>query len=285
MSVQERSVEGPESAIGRSKTAEDILSVMPARHLASTFDRDEGVIQEGVALPPGWHWLYFLDAPPSGVLGHDGRTIPNGFLPETGLPRRMWAGGSFTFHRDLLLGGEAVCRTTIENVARKEGRSGSLAFITTEHCVSQGGSEALVETRDLVFRAAPRPGETPKRLEPPTKAAWRREITPDPVLLFRFSALTFNAHRIHYDIDYCRTEEGYPNLVVHGPMLALLLLDLAERELPGRRFRQFRYRGVSPLFVPDRFTVCGCADRDDHALLWVEGPDGALAMTAELDLA
>ncbi|MBT6512134.1 MAG: acyl-CoA dehydrogenase [Rhodospirillaceae bacterium] len=285
MSVQERSVETPESAIGRQIIGEDILSVMPARHLAATFDRDEGGMLDGAALPPGWHWLYFLDAPPSDVLGHDGRTVPSGFLPETGLPRRMWAGGSVTFQQDLTLGGDAECRTTIENITRKEGRSGALAFITTEHRISQGGNEALVETRDLVFREAPRPGETPKHFDPPAKAVWRREITPDPVLLFRFSALTFNAHRIHYDIDYCRTEEGYPNLVVHGPMLALLLLDLAERELPGRRFRQFRYRGVSPLFVPDRFAVCGCTDRDDHALLWIEGPGGGLAMTAELDLA
>ncbi|MBC6441470.1 MAG: MaoC family dehydratase N-terminal domain-containing protein [Rhodospirillales bacterium] len=275
----------PEDAIGRSKSSSDRINAISARHLAATFDRDEQVMQDGNPLPPGWHWLYFLDAPPSAMIGADGRTVPGGFLPETGLPRRMWAGGSFTFERPITLGSNVSCEVTIADVARKEGRSGKLAFITTEHRISQGGATALVETRDLVFRAAPKPGETARRVDPPATALWHRETRPDAVLLFRFSALTFNAHRIHYDIDYCRDEEGYPGLVVHGPMLALLLLDLAECELGGRTFRRFRYRALAPLFVPDPFFVCGCPDGDDKALLWIESQDGAMTMSAELELA
>jgi len=272
-------------AVGRRKDAVDVLASRQARHLAQTFDRDPAGLEDDGVLPPGWHWLYFLDAPPTGVLGEDGRTVPGGFLPETGLPRRMWASGSFRFEDDLRLGRPATCTTTIAEVAHKTGRSGKLCFITTEHRVAQDDRDAIVETRNLVFREAPRPGEAARRVDPPGEAVWRREITPDAVLLFRFSALTFNAHRIHYDIDYCRDVEGYPGLVVHGPMLALLLLDLAERMMPGRRFRRFDYRAVAPLFTPDRFSICGRPDGDDRALLWIEGPDGALATTAELALA
>lgn len=287
MTVRETTAPGPEEAIGRRMETTDVLGLAPARHLAAAFDRDSGALADGARLPHGWHWLYFLDAPPSSAIGADGRTVSNGFLPDTGLPRRMWAGGSFGFQRDLVFGRAARSEVVISDAVRKRGRSGKLAFVTTEHRIGQDGATALVETRNLVFREAPRPGETEtaRRIDPPKAPAWRRTVDPDPVLLFRFSALTFNAHRIHYDIDYCRDEEGYPGLVVHGPMMALLLLDLAERELGARTFRRFRYRGVAPLFAPERFHVCGAPENDERALFWIEGADGALAMSAELDLA
>ena len=285
MTVRETGAPAPEEAVGRRMETADVLAPAPARRLAATFDRDPDALADGARLPHGWHWLYFLDAPRGAAVGADGRTVSNGFLPETGLPRRMWAGGSFRFDRDLVLGRAARAEVAISDVARKEGRSGKLAFVTTEHRLEQDGAMALVETRDLVFREAPRPGETVRRADPPAAPAWRRTVEPDPVLLFRFSALTFNAHRIHYDIDYCRDVEGYPGLVVHGPMLALLLLDLAERELGARTFRRFRYRAVAPLFAPDRFHVCGAPEGAGRALFWIESADGALAMSAELDLA
>jgi len=270
---------GPEAAIGRSKEERDLIALAPARRLAATFDRDEGVVAEQGPLPPGWHWLYFLDAPPSADLGSDGRTVPQGFLPDTGQPRRMWAGGSFVFHAPLRIGAAADCVTTIADVRRKEGRSGTLVFITTEHRVSQDGRLAVEERRNLVFRAPPRPDEAPRSEAAPEGAAWRRMLRPDPVLLFRFSALTFNAHRIHYDAAYCREEEGYPGLVVHGPMLALLLLDLVGREMPGRTVRRFDYRAVAPLFAGAPLAVCG-KPIAGGAELWIEGETGALATAA-----
>lgn len=282
MSGAESQVLLPESAIGRSQSVDDLLNVTSARHLAATFDRDDAALVSGSALPPGWQWLYFLDAPQSAVIGHDGRTVPGGFLPETGLPRRMWAGGTFQFHDALRMGEPANCETVITDVARKQGHSGELAFITTEHRVGQNGVRAVTETRNLVFREAPKPGETSRREEPQHKAQWRRKIKPDAVLLFRFSALTFNGHRIHYDIDYCREEEGYPGLVVHGPMLALMLLDLAEREMPGKTISSFQYRAVSPLFTPDSFAVCGLPTSDQTAALWTENSEGGLSTTAEV---
>jgi 3-methylfumaryl-CoA hydratase len=282
MSAMESQPLSPESAVGRSRDVDDLISLTPARYLAATFNRDSADLAEGRPLPPGWHWLYFLDAPSSAVIGEDGRTVPGGFLPETGLPRRMWAGGSFVFHEPLVLGRPATCRTVITDVARKQGRSGDLAFITTEHTISQCGVKAATETRNLVFRDAPKPDEQPRR-EPATgQAKWCREIVPDPVLLFRFSALTFNGHRIHYDIDYCREQEGYPGLVVHGPMLALMLLDLVAREAPERSIAAFRYRAVAPVFSPDRFSVCGAPGGDNKAELWVADSSGHLATTAEI---
>ncbi len=281
MTEGESSAPLPESHIGRTLQVDDTLSLTPARHLAATFDRDGSDLRDGASLPPGWHWLYFLDVPPSSVIGEDGRTVPGGFLPETGLPRRMWAGGAFEFHEPLRLGEVAASETVIKDVSRKQGRSGELAFITTEHRISQGGTRAVTETRNLVFRAAPRPDETARQESAPTKATWRREITPDAVLLFRFSALTFNGHRIHFDIDYCRQEEGYPGLVVHGPMLALMLLDLVERKMPDRTVTSFRYRAVAPVFTPESISVCGTLDVVDQASLWVANGSGNLAMTAQ----
>lgn len=272
------------SAMGRTREESDLVALAPARRLAATFDRTPDMLAEGETLPPGWHWLYFLDAPPTAELGSDGRTTPHGFLPDTGLPRRMWAGGSFVFHRPLRIGEAADSVTTIADVRRKEGRSGALVFITTDHRISQQGRLAIEERRNLVFRAPPQPGEKPRREALPSDSAWRRELVPDPVLLFRFSALTFNAHRIHYDARYCREEEGYPGLVVHGPMLALLLLDLVGRTCPERTVARFEYRAVAPLFAGARLAVCG-RPADRGAELWIEGPDETLATTGTVTFA
>ncbi len=271
-------------AVGRQRSSDEVLAVHPARRLAATFEREIGPLEAGSPLPPGWTLLYFLDAPPTSVIGRDGRTFPGDFIPDTGLPRRMWAGGSFTFTGELILGRPATSTVTIRDVARKEGRSGALCFITTEHRVEQDGRTAVVEMRDLVFREAADARAAPRPMEPPGPAAWRRSVAADPVLLFRFSALTFNAHRIHYDIEYCRSEEGYPDLVVHGPMQALLLLDLAERKRPGCRIRHFRYRGKAPVFAPGPFSVCGAPEDNGRLRLWIEDERGGLATTAELEL-
>jgi len=267
---------GLEAAIGRVRSAADRIERRAALLLAATLDRDDAALREGAPLPPGWHWLYFLDAPLTGQLGEDGRTVPGGFLPDTGLPRRMWAGGTIDFDAPLPLGSEATCEARIDNIEAKQGRSGPLVFVTTRHVISSGGRRAVEERRDLVFRGLPGEDEPQRREQAPGCGTWRRVVTPDPVLLFRFSALTFNAHRIHYDVDYCRAVEGYPTLVVHGPLLALLMLDLVARERPDGVVRSFAYRVLAPLYSGSPFAVCGC-EREGGAELWVEGPDGTLA--------
>ncbi|MDA0219352.1 MAG: MaoC family dehydratase N-terminal domain-containing protein [Proteobacteria bacterium] len=278
--VDVTSIEALRQSVGKCQEACDPIALAPARHLAATFDRGDADLVEGGALPPGWHWLYFLDAPATALLGPDGRTVPQGFLPDTGLPRRMWASGSFVFHGALRLGGQARSTMTIADITQKQGRSGALVFITTQHLVHQDDRLVVEEQRNLVFREAEQPGETPRHDEAPRDGTWQRTVMPDPVLLFRFSALTFNAHRIHYDSTYCREVEGYPGLVVHGPMLALLMLDLLGRECPGRAVRRFDYRAASPLFAGEPFTVAGRESAEGAAELWVAGSRGQLATAA-----
>ena len=276
---------GPCDSVGRTRESDDVLGVSAARCLAATFDRNDASITSGARLPCGWTLLYFLDCPPTSRVGEDGRTTPGAFIPDTGLPRRMWAGGSFTFERDLVLGRPARQTVTITGIDRKRGRSGDLCFVTTEHRVSQDGEDAVIEVRNLVFRDAPAASGEPPRVAPPTDATLQRRVVADPVLLFRFSALTFNAHRIHYDVDYCRNKEAYRDLVVHGPMQALLLLDLTERAWPERRIRHFRYRGVAPLFAPDPFLVCGKPEPGGHLTLWIEDSAKGLTTSATLEFA
>ncbi len=272
-------------AIGKTRESVDVLGVTPARHLAATFDRDDADLASGGRLPCGWTLLYFLDSPPTSRMGPDGRTTPGEFLPDTGLSRRMWAGGSFTFERDLVLGRPARQTVTMTGVERKKGRSGNLCFVTTEHRTAQDGEDAVIEVRHLVFRDALGAHGEARRVAPPQGAAWQRSVVADPVLLFRFSALTFNAHRIHYDVEYCRRVEAYPDLLVHGPMQALLLLDLAERTCPERRIRHFRYRGMAPLFAPHPFLVRGKPETGGGLALWIEDSSGGLTTSAELEFA
>ncbi len=263
----------------------EYLSVEPVSRMAATLDRPDDNRNLLKELPLGWHWLYFLESPPTSLVGDDGRTVPGGFLPDTGLPRRMWAGGSIEFTGKVALEQEATCTTTIRSIVPKSGRTGKLVFVSTEHRLFQGNpSPVVIETRDLVFREAPRAGEKPRLVEPPTDATWRREVSPDPVMLFRFSALTFNAHRIHYDVDYCRNVEGYPDLVVHGPMIALLLLDLVERMAPDQMIQRFRYRNVSPLFAHHPFAICGTPRENNRVTLWAENHAGGVATEGEVEL-
>jgi 3-methylfumaryl-CoA hydratase len=229
--------------------------------------------------------MYFLDAPPTAAVGRDGRTVADGLLPETGLPRRMWAGGELICHRPLVLGATAKSEVRIAAIEEKEGGSGRLTFLDLRFVLSDHDGPAVEEHRDIVMREAPAPGETPRRRDPPTGAQWRREMTPNHLMLFRFSALTFNGHRIHYDADYVRQVEGYPDLLVHGPLLALLLLDLVRCSIPEAAVRRFRYRAVAPLFVSRPLALCGKTAGTGRAELWGEGDDGRLATWAEVELA
>jgi 3-methylfumaryl-CoA hydratase len=267
--------------IGRSQTATDVVTVTPARALAATLDLAR-TFDEGDALPPPWHWQYFLTMSPMAEAGPDGHPKRGGFLPPVPLPRRMWAGSRMEFHRPLRIG-EAITRVSrIADVALKEGRSGTLVFVKLRHEIAGPQGPALVDEHDIVYRDLPKPDDpAPAPRSAPPHSAWRREIRPDPVLLFRYSALTYNSHRIHYDHPYVTKVEGYPGLVVHGPLLATLLLDLLVQAVPRASVTHFEFRAVRPVFDVAPFFVCGQPAADGtSAQLWIAGSDGFLCMDA-----
>ncbi len=269
--------------IGRQEVLHDTITAFPVAALAATLDRDDAEPLAGDALPPLWHWLYFLPRARQSQLGPDGHPARGGFLPPVKLPRRMWAGGRLEFPGTLRVG-DAVTRTsTVADVSRKEGRTGPLVFVLVRHEIAGPEGVAVTEEHDIVYRGLPGPGEpTPAPRLAPEATAWRRDIVPDEVLLFRYSALTFNGHRIHYDRRYVTQQEGYPGLIVHGPLLATLLVDLLRRNT-DRRLAGFRFRAASPVFDTAPFAVCGRPE-GGRVTLWARKADGTLAMDAEASL-
>ena len=270
--------------IGRQEVLHDSIAAFPVAALAATLDRDEADPRPGDVLPPLWHWLYFLPRARQSDLGPDGHPRRGGFLPPVDLPRRMWAGGRLSFPGVLRLGDQVTRTSTVADVSMKEGRSGPLVFVLVRHQIAGPDGVAVTEEHDIVYRGLPGPDEAPIVPRPaPEGEAWRRDIVPDEVLLFRYSALTFNGHRIHYDRRYVTQDEGYPGLIVHGPLLATLLADLVRRNT-DRRLAGFRFRALSPVFDASPFAACGRAE-GDRVVLWVRRADGALAMEAEAALA
>lgn len=267
--------------IGREEARVETLAPEPAQTLAATLDRDE-TYAVGAALPPLWHWLHFLPRAPMREIGPDGHPKRGGFLPPVPLERRMWAGSRIEFLSPLIIGKTIEKRSRIQSVEHKAGRGGDLVFVSVEHAYSAGGEAWIREEQDIVYRAMPEPGAPLPSPQPaPQDAGFSREITPDPVLLFRYSALTFNGHRIHYDAPYAREVEGYPGLVVHGPLIATLLLDLLRREKPQARVTHFAFRALSPLFHTAPFRVNGAFSAPTQARLWASTLEGGLAMQAE----
>jgi 3-methylfumaryl-CoA hydratase len=278
--MTELDVEHLQSWIGKQETLHDQVTRFPIAALSATLDRDDPPPAAGDPLPPLWHWLYFLPTARQSILGPDGHPARGGFLPPVPLPRRMWAGGRFTFHQPLRVD-EPITRTsTVQDVTIKQGRNGALCFVLVKHEVSGANGLALVEEHDIVYRDNPQPNEAPAAPKPVrADATWHRDIHPTDPLLFRYSALTFNSHRIHYDRRYVTETEGYPGLIVHGPLIATLLIDLLRRDT-NRPVATFRFRAVSPLFDIAPFSVHGAPD-GDTAALWARNPDGNLAMEAE----
>jgi len=272
---------------GRSETLHDEITAAPVRNLSATLDRDDAEPVKGTGLPPLWHWLYFLSGARQSELGPDGHPRRGGFLPPVPLPRRMWAGGRLQWLAPLRVGDAVERRSTIVSVTHKTGRSGDLLFVLVRHEVRNAQGLALTEEHDIVYRPAPRAGDPePAPQAAPSHAAWSREIVPDDVLLFRYSALTFNGHRIHYDRRYVTEVEGYPGLVVHGPLIATLLVDLARRQRPDARLRSFSFKAVRPTFDLHPFRVKGEPSRDGKgAQLWAQDHEGWLTMRAEAQFA
>ena len=272
--------------IGRTETVTDQITPVPMTALAATLDIDAPAPRPGDALPPLWHWLYFLSLHRQSDLGQEGHSEKGGFLPPIPLPRRMWAGGRFEFHRPLRVGETCTRTSRIADVQEKHGRTGHLVFVVVRHEFNDARGIALTEEQDLVYREHARPGDPPPSPPPaPAGPKWERMIRPDDVLLFRYSALTFNAHRIHYDRRYATEVEGYPGLVVHGPLIATLLLDLLRRSLPQASVARFDFRAVSPLFDTGPFWVCGKPESDGKSVsLWARNESGGLATTATATL-
>ena len=268
--------------IGRVETLRDTIGPTPVAALAATLDHPAAPVPPGTPLPPLWHWLYFLPLHRHSELGPDGHARRGGFLPPVPLPRRMWAGSQFEFRSSVRVGDAVERRSTIEDVTSKPGRSGPLLFVKVRHELRCNGATepALLEWHDIVYREAKQPGAADPPPPPaPPGAAWQRAIVPDDVLLFRYSALTFNGHRIHYDRRYVTEVEGYPGLVVHGPLIATLLLDLLHRHVPGADLATFRFKAVRPTFDGQPLRINGT--RDGQAVrLWAQDHHGRLTMDA-----
>ena len=274
--------------IGRTESVSDVVTATPYAALSATLDWPPERPAAGTPLPPLWHWLYFLPLYRQSNVGPDGHAKRGAFLPPVALPRRMWAASQFEFHLPLCIG-DAITRTsTIADVTEKSGRSGVLVFVKVRHEIRAQGVDApaITEFHDIVYREAARPDAAAAEARAaPSRPAWERTIVPDDVLLFRYSALTFNGHRIHYDRRYVTEVEGYPGLIVHGPLLATLLLDLLRRQRPGATVQRYEFKAMRPVFDTHPFSVCGEPSTDGTSVqLWVKDHEGALSMDATASL-
>lgn len=280
---------GLQAWTGRSETLADDIVAAPIAGLSATLDRDDVAPRPGTGLPPLWHWLFFLPRARQSEIGIDGHPRRGGFLPPVPLPRRMWAGGRLKWELDNpLVVGDAVRRvSTIKSVTHKRGRTGDLVFVLVKHEVYSPRGLALTEEHDIIYRPLAQAGDpVPPPVAAPADVAWRQTVTSCDVLLFRYSALTFNGHRIHYDRRYVTEVEGYPGLVVHGPLIATLLVDLLHRQdFAGRKLARFEFKAVRPTFDLHPFTVNGRLSGDGQTVaLWAADHEGWLTMQASATL-
>ncbi|MFP7571804.1 MaoC family dehydratase N-terminal domain-containing protein [Marivita sp. S2033] len=264
--------------IGREQIDTEMLTPTLVRQFNATFDRC-GDVKTGDVAPLLIHFCLTQPISPQSELGPDGHPARGGFLPPVPLPRRMWAGGAFEFHGDIRVGERVERRSTIRDVTLKHGRAGPLCFVSVEHEISSNGRAALTERQDIVYRDVPPPGQPAiKPADPAPLGTHSRQIEPTATLLFRYSALTFNGHRIHYDKPYVTEIEGYPGLIVHGPMQATLLCQTAA-DLRGTPPKSFEFRSVSPIFDNANFTV-NAAEEEGGLKLWIARVGGPVAMEA-----
>jgi 3-methylfumaryl-CoA hydratase len=272
-----------EDWLGRSRELVDQVHPTPVRACAVTLDDAAAANpQPGDPLPELWHWLYFLPMVPMAEIGADGHPKRGGFLPPIALDRRMWAGGRLIFHEPLRIGDEVRQRSEIVKIVEKEGKAGRMVFVTVRHEASSARGLAVEEEQDIVYVAMPKSFTPPAPVPAPADPGWSEPVAVDPVLLFRFSAVTFNGHRIHYDLPYATQVENYPGLVVHGPLQAMLLLGSAKRNQPDRRPARFSFRGLRPLFHFEQVRLLGRERADDGHDLWTVNGDGHVAMQASV---
>lgn len=261
--------------IGKAETVEELISHAHILRMAALFNHP--ALQMGENLPPLWHWAFFNSHAAQSEIGPDGHPKRGGFLPPVPLPRRMWAGGRLRFHAPIVIGDIVQRQSRILDITEKQGRQGKLVFLTLRHSLHGPAGLLLEEEQDIVYREASTT-RLPEAVETLPLADWRESFTPDSVLLFRYSAVTFNGHRIHYDLPYAMNQEHYPGLVVHGPLTATKLLASYVYHV-GSLPRQFSFRGQSPLFVDKPVQICGRRTESGHEL-WAEGRGGYQAMVA-----
>ncbi|KAA5606321.1 acyl-CoA dehydrogenase [Roseospira marina] len=271
----------PRAAIGRTDCATDTITPGPVIRMQATINDAVEDPAPGDPLPPLWHWLYTLPAATMTDVGPDGHARLGGFLPAVPQERRMWAGGRLTFHDvPLGIGGTITRESEILDVQEKTGAAGAMVFVTVRHAISTARGLAVEEDHDIVYVARPPAFVPPKPRAAPPDPLWREPLPVDPVRLFRFSALTFNGHRIHYDRTYATEVEGFPGLVVHGPLQAMAMMESARRQVPSGRPHTFAYRGVRPLFDTETAAVQGYARADGGLDLMTVNGDGFVCMTA-----
>ena len=266
--------------IGRTQQSTDTVTPQLVRALRATLFLDIGDPRPGDAAPHTVHWCLGQPVYPATELGPDGHPDRGGFLPPVPLPRRMWAGGEISFREALRVGDEVTRSARIADVTMKSGSAGTLCFVSVDHSVTTSRGEAIRERQDIVYRENPASGQnaTPtKSPTPPAKVQHRETHLADPVLLFRYSALTFNGHRIHYDRDYVTKVEGYPGLIVHGPLQAALLVEMAAKLHGGKAPGKFVYRGLQPLFDGAEFSV-NANDTGNGLDVWTANADGTPTM-------
>jgi 3-methylfumaryl-CoA hydratase len=267
--------------LGRVEEAHDRISARQARQMAATLGVEIAAV-DGAMLPPLWHWMGWTPETPMSGLGPDGHPARGGFLPPVPLERRMWAGGRLRFHAPLVIGERIERRSEILKVAEKTGSTGQMVFVTVRHDVVGAAGPAISEEQDIVYVAMPDRFVPPPPVAAPEDPLWSEPVAVDTVRLFRFSALTFNGHRIHYDLPYARGVEKYPGLVVHGPLQAMLLMEAARRRNPGHVPSGFRFRGVRPLFAHEDLRLEGQAAADGAGALVTVNGDGLVCMQAEI---
>ncbi len=270
--------------VGRTETLVDVVSPTPVRAMEATLGRTPADLRPGDPVPPLWTWLFFLPLAPMGEVGPDGHPRRGGFLPPVELPRRMWAGSRCTFHSPIRIGDEVTRTSTILKVTEKAGHAGPLTFVTVQHETAVHGRPVMSEEQDLVYMDIPAQWRAPAPTPLPP-CGWREAVSIDPVFLFRFSALTFNGHRIHYDRTYATEVEHYPGLVIHGPAQAILLFDAAQRRHPDRHPARFTFRGVRPLFDFDAVSLNGAMREDGGLDLFTATDDDAIGLQATLQWA
>jgi 3-methylfumaryl-CoA hydratase len=272
--------------IGKTRITTDTISTGQLAKIAATFDRPAPSTDPGQTLPPGWHWAYFAEITPLSGIGRDGHQALGEFLPPITLPRRMWASGDLRITKPLSIGETVEKTSTILSVEEKMGRSGKLVFVRVGHDFSGNMGADMHEEHQIVYRDAPAPNApAPTPLIPSHTPDVSHTLSASTVQLFRYSAITFNSHRIHYDVDFCRDQEGYDGLIIHGPLTATLLMDLAQKQAPGKQLKTFTFRAISPLTHIHEFSIHATNAENGQVSVWASNHHGELAMTAEAELA
>jgi len=285
MSIEAADLEHLKNWIGKTEEVEDVVTIFQVQGLRALFD-NATVPKDGDPCGPMDHWCFFNPRVPASEIGADGHPKRGGFMPPVPLPRRMFGGCRATYHQPFRVGEKVHRKNTISDVVIKPGRTGTLVICTVKVEMSGQNGLAIVEEQDIVYRDNPpvdaKDGNVGKTAGAPADHQWIATITPDPVMLFRYSAVTFNGHRIHYDHQYATEVEGYPGLIVHGPLTASHMLYTAIKQFPGQEVARFAFQARSPLFDIAPFKVAGKRNDDGTCSLWSVTPDGNVGTLATL---